>query len=75
MALMDDLRAQLASLVTTTGNIETEVTTVATEVSDLIGRLSPGSTITQADVDALTSISTRLQAASAALQAIPAEPA
>jgi hypothetical protein len=56
-----------AQLDAATASIKADVANVSTEVTSLLAGLTPGSTITQAQVDALTGIDT-------ALKAIPAAP-
>jgi hypothetical protein len=55
MALIDDLRTELATINTTT-------TELASDIDDLLLRIGePGSTVTQADVDQLRTLSAALR--------------
>jgi hypothetical protein len=55
MALIDDLRTELAAINETTNEL-------ATDIDDLIARIGqPGATVTQADVDQLKTLSAALR--------------
>jgi hypothetical protein len=55
MSLIDDLRAELATITTT-------ISELGADVDDLLTRIGePGTTITQADVDQLKSLSASLR--------------
>ena len=71
ITLLEELKAMSGTLSeqldAATAAIQADVAAVAAEVTKLLGELTPGSTITQAQVDALTAID-------ASLKAIPPAP-
>ena len=72
--LSSQLDAVTASLNASLTQLSTDISNVATEVSTLVAELTPGSTVTQAQIDALTAINTSIGTIDASVKAIPSLP-
>ena len=72
--LSSQLDAVTASLNASLTQLSVDISSVAAEVSTLVGELTPGSTLTQAQIDALTAINTGIDTLDASVKAIPLLP-
>ena len=77
-AVSNSLSAQLdaatIAINTKLSQLSTDISGVGTEVSTLLANFTPGDTITQAQVDALTAIGSTIDTIDAAVKAIPPIP-